>query len=72
VAGGPGQDSADEAPVEEAPAEAREGPVDVDSAGVYEGLRAEDLGYGSLRRVGEDDDADDPPPPPRGGATAGA
>ena len=31
-----------------------EPPVAVDSAGVYEGLSAEDLGYGDLPKVDED------------------
>ncbi len=38
-----------------------EPPVAVDSAGVYEGLSAEDLGYGELTRV-----ADDAPKPEDG------
>ena len=39
-----------------------EPPVGVDSAGVYEGLSAEDMGYGDLPRV--DEAAADPPPEP--------
>ena len=46
MAGGPRQKPSDEAS------------PDVDSAGVYQGLRPEDLGYGSLRRVGEDEEED--------------
>ena len=44
-----------------------EGPVEVDSAGVYEGLSAEDLGYGSLPRVGEETDESGGEPAPSGG-----
>ncbi|MGI9591790.1 MAG: hypothetical protein ACR2P8_10515 [Myxococcota bacterium] len=39
--------------VEDEPAE--EPPVGVDSAGVYEGLSAQDLGYGELPRVEDEE-----------------